>query len=284
MSQTTTSASRVADGAPLHLVSDQFKFTEGPSVDAKGNVYFTDQPNNTIWKYDTDGQLSVFMEKAGRANGTFFDRKGNMIVCADEHNQLWSISPKGKVTVLLDDFQGHRFNGPNDVWVAPNGGLYFTDPYFQRDYWERTSPDPGIGGEKLYYLAPGAKEARRVDNETGKPNGVVGTADGKFLYVADMSKKTVFRYRIEPDGSLADKQPFAEEMVDGMTVDTQGNLYLAGNGVTIYSPSGEKLEHIDVPQPWTANVCFGGKNRDQLFITASKAAYTLRMRAKGARP
>src|SRR5260221_5371653 len=111
------------------LISKQFSFTEGASVDKKGNVFFTDQNNNKIWKYSTDGKLSVFLDSAGRSNGMYFDRKGNLVTCADEHNQLWSIKPGGKVTVLLKDFNGLHFNGPNDLWINRNGGIYFTDPY-----------------------------------------------------------------------------------------------------------------------------------------------------------
>src|SRR5471030_3554863 len=94
------------------LISKQFSFTEGASVDKKGNVFFTDQPNNKIWKYSTDGKLSVFLNNAGRSNGMYFDKMGNLITCADEHNQLWSINPDGAVTVLLKDLDGHLMNGP----------------------------------------------------------------------------------------------------------------------------------------------------------------------------
>ena len=127
----------IADGAKLQLISDQFSFTEGPAVDKDGNVYFTDQPNNRIWEYSTDGKLSVFLENAGRSNGMYFDKDGNLITCADEHNQMWSIAPDGKVTVLLTEFEGVHFNGPNDLWIDKKGGIYFTDPYYQRDYWTR---------------------------------------------------------------------------------------------------------------------------------------------------
>jgi gluconolactonase len=272
----------VAGEATPRLVSSQFSFTEGPAVDKQGNVYFTDQPNNKIWKYSTDGKLSVFMDKAGRSNGMYFDNKGNLITCADEKNELWSVSPQGKVTVLLKDFRGHTFNGPNDLWIDPKGGIYFTDPYFQRNYWERKSPDPQIGGEKLYYLAKGKKESVLVDKEAKKPNGIIGTPDGKYLYVADMGKKAVIKYEIGADGALSNPQPFAEEVIDGMTIDKQGNIYMAGKGISIYSPAGKKIGQIEVPAKWTANVCFGGKNRDTLFITASESVFILPMKVKGA--
>lgn len=282
-SQQTNSTSVIAKQAKPQLISSQFSFTEGPAVDKEGNVYFTDQPNNKIWKYSTDGKLTVFMDKAGRSNGMFFDKQGNLITCADEKNQLWSIDPKGKVTVLLENFEGHTFNGPNDLWIAPKGGIYFTDPYFQRNYWERKSPDPGIKGEKLYYMAKGKKQAVLVDTALQKPNGLIGTPDGKYLYVADMGPKKIYKYEIQPHGSLTNRQTFAEELTDGMTIDEQGNVYMAGKGVSVYNKDGKKIEQIDVPAGWTANVVFGGKNRDILFITASESVFILPMQVKGAK-
>ena len=270
----------IAPGASLKLVSSQFKFTEGPAANRKGDVYFTDQPNDKIWKYGTDGKLSVFLEKSGRSNGLYFDKKGNLISCADEKNELWSISPKGKITVLLASFNGQRFNGPNDLWVHPKGQIYFTDPYYQRPYWERKSPE--IQGQKLYYLPKGKKEAVIADSNLVQPNGIIGTADGKYLYVADIRDGKTYRYDINKDGSLANRKLFIEQGSDGMSIDQHGNIYLTGKGVTVYDSEGAKVLQIDVPAKWTANVCFGGKQKDILFITASESVYTLKMQVKGA--
>jgi gluconolactonase len=274
-------ASLIADGAKPVLVSRQFTFTEGPAVDKKGNIFFTDQPNNKIWEYDVDGKLSLFMDSTGRSNGMYFDAQGNLITCADEHEQVLSISPKKKVTVLVAGYQGHTLNGPNDLWIAPNGGMYFTDPYFQRDYWERKAPDPALPGDKVYYLAPGATALVLADTGVVKPNGIVGTPDGKYLYVADMGRWKTYRYAINLDGSLTNKQLFANEASDGMTIDELGNIYFTNNGVSIYSPQGKKIGHIDIPEKWTGNICFGGKDRKLLFITASEGIYTLKMKVKG---
>jgi gluconolactonase len=271
----------IAANAKPKRISDQFAFTEGPAIDKQGNVFFTDQPNNKIWKYDTDGKLSVFMDKAGRSNGMYFDKKGNLITCADEKGQLWSISPKGKVTVLVNSFQGHQFNGPNDLWVDPKEGMYFTDPYFQREYWERKSPDTGMNGEKLYYLPKGAKEPIIADGDLQKPNGLIGTPDGKYLYVSDMGPKKIYKYEIAADGRLKNRQTFADDLSDGMTIDNKGNIYITGKGVSVYNTEGKKIEQIDIPSGWTANVCFAGKNRDTLFITASESVYILPMQVKG---
>lgn len=277
----TDSETIIAPNATLQKVSSQFKFTEGPAVDKNGAVYFTDQPNDKIWKYDTDGKLSLFLDKTGRSNGMYFDKKGNLITCADEKDELWSISPDKKITVLLTDFQGHRLNGPNDLWIDPKGGIYFTDPYYQREYWERKKPD--IDGEKVYYLPQGKKEAILVDGDLKQPNGIIGTPDGKYLYVADIRDNKTYRYDIQADGSLKNRQLYVSQGSDGMTLDNRGNLYLSGKGVTVYGPDRVKLQTIPVPSGWVGNICFGGKDRSTLFITASESVYTLQTRVKGAK-
>ncbi len=263
------------------LIAAQFTFTEGPAVDREGNIFFTDQPDNKIWKYDTRGKLSVFLNKAGRSNGMHFDKKGNLITCADEKNALWSIDPKGRIQILLKNFEGHRLNGPNDLWIDTKGGVYFSDPYFQRDYWQRKSPDSLLGGENIYYLPFGSKKAIKVDGPLLKPNGLVGTPDGKFLFVSEMGKGRILKYTILKNGKLSSRRQFIQDLADGMKLDRKGNLYIAGNGITVYDPTGTKIGHIDIPQNWTSNLCFGGRDRKLLFITASSSVYTLNMKIKG---
>ena len=269
----------VAPGAELKKVSAQFSFTEGPAVNKKGDIYFTDQPNDKIWKYDRRGKLSLFMDKTGRSNGLYFDQQGNLISCADEKDELWSIRPDKKVTVLLSHFEGKRLNGPNDLWIDPQGGIYFTDPYYQRDYWDRKQPD--IPGQKVYYLPKGKSQPLVVEDSVVKPNGIVGTPDGKYLYVADIQANKTYRYEISQDGSLKARREFVPQGSDGMTLDSEGNLYITGRGVTVYDSSGKMLGNIPVSDNWTGNVCFGGRDRRTLFITASEAIYTLRMQVRG---
>jgi gluconolactonase len=276
---TTLTGGLFDPGKKPHLISRQFSFTEGPSVDKKGNVFFTDQPNNKIWEYGTDAKLSLFLDNAGRSNGTCFDGKGNLITCADEHGQLWSVSTEKNIKILVHDLDGHQLNGPNDVWVAPDGGIYITDPYYQRDYWERKKSD--LDGEKVYYLPKNGKRLIAVASDLQQPNGIVGTPDGKYLYVADIKSNKTFKYTIASNGSLTDKQLIIKQGSDGMTLDVKGNIYLTGNGVTIYNPAGIKIAHIDINEPWTGNLCFGGKNKDELFITASTAIYILKMKISG---
>jgi gluconolactonase len=263
----------------VQLISRQFSFTEGASTDKYGNVFFTDQPNNKIWEYDVNGKLSLFLDSAGRSNGMYFDHKGNLISCADEHDQLWSISPDKKIKVLVKDLDGKLMNGPNDVWVDNEGGIYMTDPYYQRDYWTRKKPD--INGQKVYYLPKGSHQPIIAADDVKQPNGIVGTPDGKFLYVADIGAGKTYKYTIGKNGALTNQTLIINQGSDGMTLDEKGNIYLTGKGITIYEPSGKKIGHIDINEPWTANLCFSGKDKNVLFITASTAIYTIKMNVKG---
>lgn len=266
-------------GKPVRVSSD-FKFTEGPAADAEGNVFFTDQPNNRILKWTPGKGVTVFMENAGRSNGLYFDQKGNLLACADEKNELWQIDMNKNVTVLVSDFQGKELNGPNDLWVDAKGGIYFTDPFYKRDYWSRTAKE--IESENVYYLSPDRKTISVVMDRFVRPNGIVGSADGKTLYVADIGDRKTYVFAIGDDATLSDRKVFADMGSDGLTLDSKGNLYVTGKGVTVFDPSGKEIGHLAIDEPWTANVCFGGRDGKTLFITASKSVYTLNMKVKGA--
>lgn len=272
----------IADGAELELIANGFDFTEGPVSDASGNVYFTDQPNNRIhkWSYE-DNIVSVFMEDAGRANGLYFDSKGNLYAAADNHSEIWKIDPKKNISTLVSEFKGKRLNGPNDIWIAPDGGLYFTDPFYKRPYWNHD--DQPIKTQRVYYLSPDQKQLSIATEDLIKPNGIIGTPDGTTLYVADIEDDKTWKYKIGNNGSLHYKTLFTDLGSDGMTLDEKGNVYLTGNGVTVFNPKGEKILHIDVDKEWTANVTFGGKDYCTLFITAMDSVFKLEMNVKGAR-
>ena len=264
----------VATGAKVEKLAGGFKFTEGPAADAKGNIFFTDIPNNRIHKWSLDGKLSTFRENSGGANGLYFDKKGNLLACEGGGRRLVSIDPKGNVTVLADKYQNKKFNSLNDLWIDPKGGIYFTDPrYGSRDNLDQD-------GEHVYYLAPDRKSIVRVIDDMVRPNGIIGTRKGKRLYVTDHGGKKTFVYTINKDGMLSNKKLFAPEGSDGMTIDNEGNIYLTTNAVAVYNKKGEKVETIKVPEG-PANVTFGGKDKKTLFITARTSLYSVRMRVKG---
>ena len=265
----------VASGAKVVKLPGKFKFTEGPAVDAKGNVFFTDIPNNLIYKYSLDGKVSVWREDSGGANGLFFDRKGNLLACEGGPGRITSITPEGKVTVLADKYGGKRFNKPNDLWVDPAGGVYFSDPVYGRAKIHQ-------GGQHVYYISPDGKKVTRVIDDMTRPNGIVGTPDGKVLYVADHGAGKVYRYDIGKSGALSGKKEFARVACDGMTLDSEGNVYLTSDVVLVYNSKGKRIERIDVPQHPT-NVCFGGADMQTLVITDRSAVCTVKMRVKGVR-
>lgn len=269
----------VAPNATVQKLAGDFKFTEGPAADKKGNVFFTDIPNNKIHKYSLDSKLTTFLENSAGANGLYFDKKGNLIACQGGGRQLVSITKKAKLSVIIDKYRNKRFNSLNDLWIDPKGGIYFTDPrYGNRDGMEQ-------GGEHVYYIFPDRKKIIRVIDDMVRPNGVIGTPDGITLYVADHGGKKTYSYTINKDATLSNKKLFAPKGSDGMTIDNQGNVYLTdprGKAVLVYNPKGENIEKIDIPEG-PANITFGGKDKQTLFITARTSLYSVKMRVKGAK-
>lgn len=265
------------EGEPK-LVSSQFDFTEGPASDKAGNVYFTDQPNDKIYFWNwKNNQIELFLEKTGRANGTYFDKDDNLITCSDEHGEIWKISKNKDVQILSKGFEGKRLNGPNDLWIDNLGGIYFTDPLYDRNYWQNFKQE--IPQKNLYYRNSN-RTITKLDTFV-QPNGIIGSEKFKKLFVSDINAGKTYVYDILGEGKLSAKKLFCEMGSDGMTLDNQGNLYLTGKGVTIFNKKGEKINHIQIPEEWTANVTFGGKNNSTLFITASKSVYILEMNVSG---
>jgi gluconolactonase len=268
-------------GAELKLLSAEYKFTEGPAADADGHVYFTDQPNDRILRWTLSGKIETWLQPCGRSNGLFFDRQGNLIACADNKNELWKIKPDKSHETLASGFEGKLFNGPNDVWVAGDGTLYFTDPFYKRPYWERTEDKPQLP-QRVYRLSSDYQKLTIAADDFRQPNGIVGDATKRILFVADIGAGKTYRFTLGDRGELVEKQLFCEMGSDGMTIDGDGNLYLTGKaGVTVFNSAGKQLQVIAVPKGWTANVCFGGPDRRTLFITASDSLYCIDMNVAG---
>ncbi len=269
----------IAKDAKVTKVGGGYGFTEGPSVAPDGRVFFTDQPNDKIdvWS-EKDNAITTFLQPCERSNGTYFNKKGELVACADLHNRLVIFDMKGKMKTIAENYNGQPLNAPNDLWITPNGGIYFSDPFYARDYWEpgRTEVQDTRG---VYYLNPEGKVSRVIDDYK-QPNGLIGTPDGKTLYVSDINDRKIWKYDIQPDGTLANKTFFAPEGSDGMTIDQQGNVYLTNKVVSVFNSKGESIARIEVPEQ-PSNVCFGGKKRNILFITARTSVYTLKMNTKG---
>lgn len=268
----------VAEGAVPQKAGTGYAFTEGPAVSSDGSIYFTDQPNDRIYQWVENEGITRWLEGTERANGMYFNHDDKLVACADEQNRIILFESRQERKVLVEGFEGKHLNGPNDLWIAPNGDIYFTDPYYHRNYWpEGQSEVQEARG--VYRLTPNG-EVTRVIDDYKQPNGIIGTPDGKRLYVADIEDQKIWRYMIQPDGSLADKTFFAPHGSDGMTIDNRGNIYLTMGRVWVYSPEGVLIREIEIPES-PSNLCFGGKNRDILFITARTSVYTLKMNVRG---
>ncbi|MDR2910779.1 MAG: SMP-30/gluconolactonase/LRE family protein [Bacteroidales bacterium] len=268
----------IAPGAEIVRAGTGYGFTEGPAVDKDGKIYFSDQINDRIYIWEEGKECSLWLEGTYRANGMMFDKRGRLVACTELKNELGYFDKNKKYHVIAGGYNGKLLNGPNDLWITPNG-YYFTDPYWQRDFWPKDRVEEQ--DVKGVYFVNKKGEIKRVIDDFRLPNGIFGSLDGKILFVADMMGRKTWKYTIQPNGDLTDKTPFIESGSDGMTVDNLGNFYITARGrIQVYSPEGEFIQDINVPESPT-NVTFGGKNRDILFITAWTSVYTLKMNVKG---
>jgi gluconolactonase len=268
----------IAKNSKVEIAATGFLFTEGPAVASDGRIYFTDQPNDRIHIWDEKEGVSLYLEGTGKSNGMYFNTKGQLVTCADEKNQLAYFNDDKKLVVIHENFDKKHLNAPNDLWIAPNDGIYFTDPYYHRKWWA-TGHKEIQDTRGVYYLSPNGEISRVIDDfET--PNGLIGTPDGKILYVADIQANHTWKYNIQADGSLINKTFFAAHGSDGMTIDHKGNVYLTSGKIWVYNPDGKLINEIEIPEK-PANICFGGKKRNILFITARKSVYTIKMRVRG---
>ena len=266
----------------VQRLNTDFAFTEGPASDAAGNLYFTDIPNSRIHKRDTKGTLSVFAEPSGHCNGLMV--VGNRLLACEMDGKLKEYDlTTGKETSLATEYNGTRFNAPNDLVIDKAGGIYFTDPRYR-------APDPWPQGkEAVYYRAPDGKVTRLIEDRTA-PNGVILSPDEKTLYVIPSMESQMWSYPVMSPGRIgAGKvlceltQPEGKDNTggDGLTIDTNGNLYITtALGLQIFAPSGKQLGIITIPEH-PANVSFGGKDGSTLFVTARKSLYSAETQATG---
>ncbi len=268
--------------SPVRQLHTGFDFTEGPAGDAAGNIWFTDIPRNRIHQIDPAGNLSVFAEPSGHCNGLMV--VGDRLLACEMDGKLkqFSLSDKQE-TPLAEQFEGKRFNAPNDLVIDQSGGIYFTDPRFR-------APDPWPQGkEAVYYRAADGTVTRLIDDRKA-PNGVILSPDEKTLYVIPSMEKEMWAYPVEGPGKIGKGRVLCQLQQrpgenngggDGLTVDTKGNLYItSGLGVQVVSPDGKILGVIAFPEQ-PANVTFVGTDRRTLFVTARKSVYTATMESTG---
>ncbi len=264
-----------SDGAELKLLGDGFVFTEGPAVTPEGTVFFTDSRGGKLFHWSPESGVRQVEADSLHAVGTYVDRDGAVIACSGRTRKVLALHRDGTIRVIAGEFEGKRFNGPNDLWIDPRGGIYFTDP----DWGRRPSE---IGGGRVFYITPDRQRVIPVIEDIQIPNGIVGNAEGTILYVADNKNHQTFAWTINPDGTLRDKRLFAPYGFDGLTIDREGNVYITvrGEEVLVFNPAGTLIETIPVPQT-AANLCFGGPDNRTLFLACGTGFYSLHMRVAG---
>jgi sugar lactone lactonase YvrE len=259
------------DGQGWQLIADGFKFTEGPAVDAEGQVYFTDIPNNRIHKISLDDKVSVFAENTAATNGLMFGPDGLLYGCRNGDKKIVAYGREAQVQTIAEDVES------NDLVIAGDGGIYFTDP----------------PGGRVWYINP--QREKRVVAERLKPNGVILWPDQGTLVVTDSGEPVLWTFRVERDGSLSQKDRYYGPLQvpaggggpgsDGMTVDSVGRLYVTTRaGLQMFDPTGRLGGTILKPHLGPlANVCFGGKNFDTLYVTTGDKVFKRKTQTTGVR-
>lgn len=270
----------VAPGAKLEAVWTEGEFTEGPAADPMtGAIYFTDIGDSILRFAPTSGKVDVFRSPSGRANGMMFDARRRLCVCEGANTgggrRVSAIDLKGRVEVLADNFEGKRFNSPNDLFVDSKNRVWFSDPRYVGD-------EPRELDFQGVFVIDSAGTLKLATKEVSTPNGILVSPDLNTLYVADSSgdpqgNHHLVAFSIRSDGSLGPKKvlfDFGPERrgIDGMTLDREGNIYATAgkgelSGIYVFGPEGEQLAFIPTPGPPT-NCEFGVSNEARmLYIT-----------------
>lgn len=273
--------SDILETTALEPVATGFVFTEGPLWHPDGFFYFVDVRASMLYRL-TLGQQPQVVRKTKGGNGTTFDLQGRLINCEGDGRRVTRTEPDGTVTTLIDRFEGHRLNRPNDVICASDGALLFTDPSLRVPLAERE-----VEHAAVYRLAPDG--AVRMVAPFEYPNGLALSPDERTLYVAN-TRWTKYIHAIELDeaGAMVRRRIFADMssdgtngVPDGMKVDAAGRVFCTGTGgVWVFAPDGTQIGIIETPEV-CANVAFGGPDLRTLLLTASTSVYTLRVKTPG---
>ena len=257
-----------------------YGFSEGPAADAQGNVYFSDGKNNTIHFHEIGKPVRPFVTDSTDANGMMFNHKGELCVCEGAAYRIVAFNVETKKKrILAPQTDGRQFNEPNDLTIDRQDGFYFTDPNYRHRGQETMIK------EDTYYCSPEGN-VTRVSTVCKKPNGVLLTADDKYLYLADNQGQVIYRYEVQGPGKLAGETKWIDlgTSPDGMTLDADGNLYVACGkaGIKVYSHEGKHLG--DIPVPYASNCCFGGRDFKTLFVTSADKFLGIETKVVGMKP
>jgi gluconolactonase len=287
--------------ASVEQVLTGLRWAEGPVWFGDGRyLLVSDIPNDRIVRWDeASGAVSDFRKPSNNANGHFRDRQGRLISCEHLARRVTRTEYDGSITVLADRFEGKRLNSPNDIVCARDGSIWFTDPSFGiSGFWEGAPAEQELP-HAVYRIAPDGK-MQQVVTDLAAPNGLAFSPDESVLYIVESRAtphRKIWAYDHGRDGKLANKRLFVDAQgagaFDGFRVDVGGNLWCglgsngavdadpeALDGVRVYAPDGTAIGHIHLPER-CANVCFGGRHRNRLFMAASHSVYALYVNTQG---
>ena len=296
---------------PLRLFSSSVELLVNGMHWAEGPVWFgdgryllvSDIPNNRILRWDEcSGAVSVFRQPSNNANGHTRDLQGRLVSCEHLTRRITRTEHDGSVTVLADRFEGQRLNSPNDIVCTRDGALWFTDPPFGiHGFWEGEPAEPELPFQGVFRLDPASGRLQAMITDLAGPNGLAFSPDGSVLYVVESRAKPhrlIWGWDVGADGALSSKRLIVDAQgpgaLDGFAVDVKGHLWCgwgsdgspgadvqALDGVRVFTPQGQAIAHIHLPER-CANVCFGGRHRNRLFMAASHSLYALHVNVQGA--
>lgn len=261
----------------VERVASGFTFTEGPAWNGEF-LLFSDIPSNRILKLIPGQPPVVFRENSGGANGNAFDSRGRLYTCEGAARRLTRTSPGGKIEILAERFGGKRLNAPNDLAIRRDGHLYFTDPAYGSQADSRELPFYGV-----FHLSPRG-ELNVIARMDTRPNGIALSPNGRTLYVNAADERAVRAFDLDRSGAASNPRVLItgiEGVPDGLRTDEKGNLYLAAAKLLIYSPAGQLLRAIPIPET-PSNLEFGDPDLQGLYVTARRSVYYLRLPVKGA--
>jgi len=280
----------VPKGSKLEKIATGFMFTEGPVWDASNKcLFFSDIPANKMRKWSEAKGVELFREPSGKSNGLTFDKQGRLIACEHANRRVSRTEKDGTIVTIADSYNGKKLNSPNDVVVKSDGSIYFTDPPYGLTAEFGNLGEQELPFQGVYRLSPDGKTLTLLIDDFDRPNGLAFSPDESLLYIDDTERVHVRVFDVKPDGTIANGRIFAdlkddaEGNVDGMKVDSEGNVYVTGpGGISIFDPSGKKLGIIEMPEV-SANLAWGEDDWKTLFITASTSVYRIRLNVTGIR-
>lgn len=287
--------------ATIEQLATGLRWAEGPQWFGDGRyLLFSDIPNDRILRWDEcTGTTAVFRCPSNNANGLARDRQGRLLACEHRTRRVTRTEHDGSITVLADRWQGQRLNSPNDIVCASDGAVWFTDPLFGIAGWWEGEPGQSETPWAVYRIDPLSGELQRVIDDLAAPNGLAFSPDEKVLYVVESRAtphRRIWQYDVGAGGALANKRLFVDAQgpgaYDGIAVDMRGNVWCGFgsssgaqsaelDGVRVYDPAGQAIGHVHLPER-CANLCFGGRHKNRLFMAASHSLYALYVNTQGA--